>query len=219
MRGLVTGLVGFVVGGLAGAVYMRYKKEKEMDLIINEYEEEIDELIEEINAIEEETSDMIEEQEVDVQAEEMPEYEEELPNGYFDYGSKAKRKQRFRDPMDKPASPKDLLTEHPEDSDEDDDILEESPIKGSEEVDMPKLISADKYDEDPSYDKDTLYYYQEDDILTNADDEEIENPYEYVGDCLDKFDFRGTEEPLIHVRNDEKGTDYEVQKVYAAFHS
>ena len=214
MRGLITGVVGFVIGGIAGAAYMRYKKEKEIDAIVDEYELEIGDLIDEINAIEDQ-SDISEEEET-VEEEEVDEFQEPLPEGYVNYGGISKPK---RDPMDKPASPKDLLTEHPEDSDEDTDILEENPVAGSEEVPMPKLISSDKYDDDPSYDKDTLYYYQEDDILTTSDDEEIDNEWEYVGDCMDKFDFRGSEEPIIHVRNEEKKTDYEVQKVFASFYN
>ena len=216
MRGLVGCLIGFVAGGLAGAAYMRYKKEKEIDLIIDEYEGEIDGLIEEINAIEEETAERIEvKEEPEEETEEDDPTVEPLPDGYFNYGGKSKSK---KDPMDKPASPKDLFTEHPEDSEDEYDIVEDL-HGGSEEVTtMPKLISADKYDDDAAYRKDTLYYYQDDDVLTNSDDEEIDNEYEYVGDCLDKFDFRGTEEPMIHIRNEEMETDFEVQKVYASYH-
>jgi hypothetical protein len=62
-----------------------------------------------------------------------------------------------------------------------------------------------------------LYYYQEDDVITDEDENKIENELELVGEALDKFGFRDNDEQVVHVRNYEKKTDYEVIKVFAAY--
>lgn len=222
MRGLLTGVIGATLGFIAGAAFMRYKDDKRFDATIDDIvNDEIDAFIEDWEKEHAESEDEDDEEDDELPEEEAVddrdenEYEEQMPDGYFDYGNKYKTK---RDPMDKPENPADILTQHPQDPEDEMDILEESP-KPKEDVDMskPKLISADKYDDDPEYRKELLYYYQEDDVLTTEDEEEIENEFEVVGDCMDKFDFRGSEESYIHVRNPETMTDYEIQKIFAAF--
>lgn len=217
MRGLVTGIVGAAIGFIAGAAIMRYKDDKRFDATIDDIvEEEVNAWMEDYIAkhkqeeIEEEPEDDDDEEE---DVEEDP-YEEKMPDGYFDYGNRYKK----RDPMDKPENPADILTQHPQDPEDETDILEESPRK-KEDDDMkaPKLISADKYDEDPEYRKELLYFYQDDNVLTTEDEEEIDNQLEIVGDCMDKFDFRNNEESYIHVRNQETMTDYEIQKIFSSF--
>ena len=81
----------------------------------------------------------------------------------------------------------------------------------------PKLISEDKFDSEPEYEKETLYYYQGDDVLTDEDEHEVDNQLELVGDALDKFGFRDNDEQVIHVRNFEKKVDYEVIKAFTSF--
>lgn len=216
MQNAIAAVVGFVCGTLVGASVMKHKMEERFSLDLDDIlDEETAPLLEEIRRLKKVKASTDEPEEEDESEEEINEFEEPLPDGYFNYGGITKTKKP--DPMDKPATPQELISQHPQDSDEDTDILEEDPRKGTEEVEMAKLISADKYDEDQAYKKDTLYFYQEDEVLTNSDDEELENSYEYVGECLDKYDFRYSEEPLIHVRNEEMNTDFEVQKVYAAF--
>lgn len=60
---------------------------------------------------------------------------------------------------------------------------------------------------------DTVFYYTENDVVTDEDGIVIEDYPRLLGDCLDKYDFVGSDEMLIFVMNYELGVCYEVQKV------
>ena len=82
----------------------------------------------------------------------------------------------------------------------------------------PKIITGDSfYNEYPHFDKISLQYYFDDDILATEEDEEIDDVERVLGDTLDKYGFRNNDESVIYVRNLSMGTDYEVFKVRAAF--
>lgn len=82
----------------------------------------------------------------------------------------------------------------------------------------PRIISAEKLGEIPSYyENQTLFYYLYDDTLTEEEGEVVEDPYLLVGDCLDKYGFRENDEMLILVQNFALDTIYEVQKVRASY--
>lgn len=82
----------------------------------------------------------------------------------------------------------------------------------------PKLISEDALGELPGYiEHKVLFFYKLDDILTDEEDNVIDDPDYLLGDCLDKYNFRESEETIIFVRNFALDTVYEVQKVDAAF--
>lgn len=84
-----------------------------------------------------------------------------------------------------------------------------------EDVDEIRAISMYQYASDVNYEKQTLTYYDEDDMLTDENGEEIEpdsvimkNFYSYFGE--DMFG----DEDTIYVRNDKLGTDFEVIRSY-----
>ena len=84
-----------------------------------------------------------------------------------------------------------------------------------EDVDEIRAISMYQYASDANYEKQTLTYYDEDDMLTDENGEEIEpesvimkNFYSYFGG--DMFG----DEDTIYVRNDKLGTDFEVIRSY-----
>lgn len=81
----------------------------------------------------------------------------------------------------------------------------------------PRLIKYEDFGELPYYDKITLLYYMDDEVLTTEDDEIIPNPEELLGDALTKFGFNKNDERVIFVRNERRNTDYEVDKVFAAY--
>lgn len=60
---------------------------------------------------------------------------------------------------------------------------------------------------------DTLFYYTENDVVTDEDGNVIEDYPRLLGDCLDKYDFSTSDETLIFVMNYELGVCYEVQKI------
>lgn len=83
----------------------------------------------------------------------------------------------------------------------------------------PKIVSKEEFDspEYEYYDKVTLYFYKDDEVLATEDDEVIEDPFKYVGDALDKYGFRKNSENVIYVRNYRLTCDYEIDKVDNAF--
>ena len=134
----------------------------------------------------------------------------------------------------KEPEPRDLETLHPVDSDEDDEEEEEYSELTDEEAnyiavnelnmqhelnrgDKPKLIKYEDYGEDHTLETATLLYYVDNDILTTEDEEEIPDPRMLVGNCLDKFGFRDSDENSIFVRNSRLGFDYEIVKVYDSY--
>lgn len=204
VAGLAVGAIGGIV---AGAAYMKTKIEEtveervdeEVKKFVNDYFNNDDE------SYEPDEEDMITDDSDPTQA----------YNSLHEFSERNTHKpdptKIFRDP----------LAEHPEEPDEESDILEENPIKREPKEDEsmkdPKLISEDKFDEDDDYEKETLYYYNEDDVLTDESEQEIDNELYLLGDAMDKFDFRNSEERVIHVRNFELQTDYEVIKVWAPY--
>lgn len=101
-----------------------------------------------------------------------------------------------------------------EESPEDDD---EYALKEPKPKLPPRLIKEEDWQTCPTLDKVNLYYYTEDDILTNEDDEVIDDPRYYIGNTLTKFDFKHNDEKVIYVRNEEIGTDFEIEKIWGGF--
>lgn len=84
---------------------------------------------------------------------------------------------------------------------------------------QPKIVSKEEFDsaEYEYYDKATLYFYKEDQVLATEDDEVIEDPFKYVGNALDKYGFRNNSENVIYVRNYKFNCDYEIDKIENSF--
>ena len=205
---------GFILGAVAGVIYTSKTTSKRVMELANDIADEevkmfVDEYLKRAaeNNKEADTSEVVEEYDDETETEDL---EDSAP--YASYNSLGT--------MIKPPPQelfKDIEDEHPQEPDEEEDILEENPVKYDREEQAPKLISQDSFDTDADdFEKDTLYYYQEDDVLADPDDEEV-NEYEYVGECLDKFGFRNNEESEIHVRNFEKQVDYEVIKMFTSY--
>ena len=82
----------------------------------------------------------------------------------------------------------------------------------------PRIITVESFeDEYAQFDKVTLYFYYFDGVLASEDEELIDNVDDVVGDALDKYGFRDSDERYIYVRNFNLSTDYEIIKVMAAF--
>lgn len=84
----------------------------------------------------------------------------------------------------------------------------------------PICISAEALGEVPEYyDHVELNYYAYDDILTDENDNVIEDRERFLGNCMKKFGFDENEEDQLFVQNFELSTVYEIQKFDAAFES
>lgn len=102
---------------------------------------------------------------------------------------------------------------------------EPDPYEGSKSEEMneeydknknrpPRIISYEEAGNLASHIRaDTLFYYTENDVVTDEDGNVIEDYPRLLGDCLDKYDFSTSDETLIFVMNYELGVCYEVQKI------
>lgn len=81
----------------------------------------------------------------------------------------------------------------------------------------PKIIREDQYGENPYYKTEVLHFYNEDEILTDENDEIIENEVLVVGHCLDKYNFRNDNMKSIWVRNYQFDTDYHIVKIFGKY--
>ena len=113
--------------------------------------------------------------------------------------------------------------EHPEDdepADEDmDDILNAEDFEKEKKIGPgPKIIKASEYGEDPKLDCKQLIYYTDDETLATEEDEIVDDISGLIGDALTKYGFiNNNEEDSIYVRNERRGTDYEIIKVHGSY--
>jgi uncharacterized protein YnzC (UPF0291/DUF896 family) len=83
-----------------------------------------------------------------------------------------------------------------------------------------ELISPESFAVDYSqFDKETLFYWTEDETLSDERDEIIDDADRIVGDCLAQSGimYDDTPKAVIYVRNYDLGTDYEIQKIVGSF--
>lgn len=79
----------------------------------------------------------------------------------------------------------------------------------------PYIISDEEFGEIEGYTSITLFYFPEDGILTDENEEPVDNVNDLVGDALDRF--MESEDDSIYIRNDIKRCDYEILKDYRTF--
>lgn len=118
---------------------------------------------------------------------------------------------------------KDAEREFPTEDEEDENSMEYQARMATEDhkANMnrpPKIISEESLGEIPGYiEHKVLFFYRIDDILTDEEDQIIDDPDYLLGDALDKFNFRESDETTIFVRNFALDTVYEVQKIEGEF--
>lgn len=83
----------------------------------------------------------------------------------------------------------------------------------SEPVDYPYTIGPDAYHDETLFDKQTVTYYTESDVLVTDEDEIIEHGL--IGDGINQFG--EYEEDTVFVRNEKLGMDFEVIRVNGAY--
>lgn len=81
----------------------------------------------------------------------------------------------------------------------------------------PYILSEDEWDDPvPAYDKITLEYFVEDDILIDSLSHELLDVSQTISEANVEY-LNETDEDYIYVRNDKKGCDYEVIKNYEEY--
>jgi len=100
---------------------------------------------------------------------------------------------------------------------EEEEIMNQSP---SENIPDPEIITAKSFiDEYPDYEKTTIHYYAEDDVLVDENDEPINHVELVVGyDSLNHFGELDEEDNLLYVRNFKFEIDYEIIKHDEKYH-
>lgn len=99
---------------------------------------------------------------------------------------------------------------------------EESPMEEANrpaKLRGPRLIKAEDYGNNRTLDTVELFYYTDNGVLANEDDEVIapESAELLLGDALTKYGFTENDEDYIYVRNEKHGCDYQITKIHAPY--
>lgn len=78
----------------------------------------------------------------------------------------------------------------------------------------PKIISLEATENLPNWiAMEVLLYYTEDNVITDEDDQIIDEAHRLIGNCLDKYGFAENDEKEIYVLNPSLDTCYNIVKV------
>ena len=80
-------------------------------------------------------------------------------------------------------------------------------------------ISAAKFGSVIGYETNELMYYQNDGVVTDENDEIVENPAALIGNTLEESGFVDDGRTSMYVRNDRISTDFEIYKVRGTYGS
>lgn len=208
MRGLIKGTIIFALGaglgvlGSAGYFYRHAQK------ACNDYEEKHNKELDEILAMYESSNAAVRDKEArkDDPAPKKPN-SQSVSAERVDYTKFSKEPEDIKDVV-KRAEEKLASEEGPMEED-----TRSPKLKG------PRQIKNEDYGTDRTLDCIELTYYAGNDILANEDDEVIDEDVEYalLGDVLDRFGFRNSDQPKICVRNEKRGADYMISKVHTKY--
>lgn len=82
----------------------------------------------------------------------------------------------------------------------------------------PYVILIDDYtDHCQDYEKLSLYYWDEDDTLSDDKEDIIPNVEDLIGDGLTRFGEGSMDPDIVYVRNDKLGCDYEVVRYHKSY--
>lgn len=214
---------GAVVGFGVGYIFFKLRKEKELDKAIEECNKVANEAVNERDAAREKLFvENVKDREGSDLALTIDEYRELYSKG------EVRSKEEEMAENESPSEEIGAEIEENEDEEETEDDSEvvdpaEEEVKEANyyaaERRKPKFITADTFDYEGRgiYDKCDLYYYVYDDVLASEDEEIIDNIEHTVGNCLDKYGFKESDEGEIYVRNFYTMTDYRITKMFAAF--
>lgn len=139
---------------------------------------------------------------------------------------KRKKSEEYKERLNKV-----LKTEHPVDSDEDEDEMDSETSKRYHEgLDLtqeyhknknkkPRIISVNELSDLPqTVDEVELAYYTESCVLVDAENlEPIDNVEFFIGDALTKYGFADNSESYIYVMNYALNTVYQILKIRGEF--
>ena len=108
----------------------------------------------------------------------------------------------------------DVIAEYSgEETEEEEDVMVESEsVEEERNPDEPYIISVDEYMNDrEEYDKNTVTYFEEDDVLVDEREQVIPDVDSTVGnDSLTKFGHKSNDTKVVYVRNERIESDFEI---------
>lgn len=89
----------------------------------------------------------------------------------------------------------------------------------SDEDEKPYVISIEEFQDGmPHYDKLTLYFYEDDEVLTDEQEEIIDDEEQIVGtEALQCFGHLSHDPEVVYVRNSNASTDFEVIRLSKSY--
>lgn len=97
------------------------------------------------------------------------------------------------------------------------DSAEELSERANSDDSGPVIISFQECGLNPEYDKEDLFFYKEDGVVTNDNEEICAAPEEMIGTCIHDSGFDRNEQEILYVRNDRRLTYYAIEKYDYAF--
>lgn len=92
------------------------------------------------------------------------------------------------------------------------DLYKDQPFVKPEDTSTPYVVPLDEFSEgEKSYDKISLTYYDETDVLCSENNDVVEDPMELLGvDWMGRFGDGSGDRNVVYVRNDNLEADFEV---------
>lgn len=215
MKSMIVNSICFGVGAAAGIIFTSIYWKKKMDKILAETEEFDDEYVRDDDFEEDSDVEINPREKGPLSKEERDKIKEKLIHNYEKTTSYANMYKGDCEPAEE---------EHPVDSDEDENVEDEVDRINREHIENrgkpPKIISAEEFSNLPAnIETDTLYFYHYDNVLVDENEDEIDEGM-LVGDCLDKFGFRESDqEEIIFVMNYQIDKAFEIHRVMGAWHN
>lgn len=192
----------FSCGVAVGAVAMFFS-------LRDRYQDEINKETEELRAYYKNKHN-----DISKETEDVGDEEQNLPKETADYMDSDKRKEMEE------AYERLRQVEHPEEDEPEQDkayFEGEALSKEAQRNSKPRIIKKDSFDEYPHHDKQTLFYYTEDDTLTTEEDQIVDDVEGLIGDALTKYGFKNNNDEFVYVRNCGINTDFEIEKIFGSF--
>lgn len=97
------------------------------------------------------------------------------------------------------------------------DSAEELSERANSDDSGPVIISFQECGLNPEYDKEDLFFYKEDGVVTNDNEEICAAPEEMIGNCIHDSGFDRNDQEILYVRNDRRLTYYAIEKYEYAY--
>lgn len=201
MKNLIFGLLGAAIGFAGGYLVGKIQTEKRNEQLKEQLDEYYDISDGYCRKAKEKTEDS-ETVENEALSFQNGKKKEKVDHSYTDYSGMYHTKIETEESMNKPKTDAELSVENHE--------------KNREKE--PKIIQISELDGVPRYiDRQTLYYYMYDHILTDEDDNIIDTPEIILGTCLEDSNFMDNDDESLFVRNFQTDCVYIIEKQFADF--